>query len=214
MNYQRQMDLLSPDEIIFPVIMVGCGGIGTPTVLNLAKAGFENITLIDPDSVEDHNLPNQFFRLSDLERKKVDALKDMVLDFSDCFVKIIPEFFENQPLSGIVVSGVDSMKSRQAIWSRVKYNVEVPLYVDGRIGGEILQVFTIRPSQIEDIELYEKHLFPDEEAEELPCTARAIIYTGSVIGGSIVSQVKKWLKNEQYYRYISFDLKTMTIVTQ
>lgn len=194
--------------------MIGCGGIGTPAVLNLAKVGFGEITLVDPDSVEEHNLPNQLFRFSDVERKKVDALKDMVLDFSDCSVKMTPELFEDQFLSGIVISGVDSMKSRQAIWSKIKYNIEVPLYVDGRIGGEILQVFTIKPSQIEDIELYEKYLFPDEEAEELSCTARAIIYTGSVIGGLIVSQVKKWLKNEQYYRYISFDLKTMTMVTQ
>jgi len=214
MNYLRQIDILNPNEILYPVTLIGCGGIGSPTALNLAKVGCKNIVLVDPDIVEEHNLPNQLFRFSDVEKKKTEALRDLLLDFSDCDVKLIPEFFKDQELSGVVISGLDTMSARQDVWSKVKFNLEVPLYIDGRIGAEIVQVFTIRPSQIEDIELYESHLFSDEEGVELPCTARAIIYTGFVAGGLIVSQFKKWLREEQFYSYLSFDLKTMTMVLQ
>lgn len=139
----------------------------------------------------------------------------MLTDFAPTVVQPIAGRFEGQmPLSGIVISGVDSMASRQMIWEKVKFNINVPLYIDGRIGGEVLQVFTIQPSQIEDIELYESTLFPDSEAAELPCTARSIIYTGFGEAAFICSQLKKWIKREKYYRKISFDLKTLTAVLQ
>ncbi len=215
MDFRRQLSLLDPNSILFPVTLIGCGGIGSPTALMLAKIGCQQLTLIDPDIVEDHNLPNQLFPLSDVDNTKVDACKKMVNQFSECSVSVVPEKFNgNCELSGIVISGVDTMKARAEIWEKVKFNLEVPLYIDGRIGAEIIQVYTIQPSQIEDIELYEKSLFPDEEALGLPCTARAIIYTGFTVAGLIGSQFKKWIRKETYYCRVSFDLKTMSIVLQ
>lgn len=213
MNYWRQLDILDPNMINFPITLIGCGGIGSPTALALAKMGAGRLILVDPDSVEEHNLPNQLFYRADTGKTKVDALSKMLHDFAEVETQMIPEKFEGQkPLSGIVISGVDSMNSRRMIWEKVKFNFDVPLYIDGRIGGEIIQVFTVRPSQIEDIELYEKTLFPDSEAAELPCTARAIIYTGFAVSALIASQLKKWIKEEWYFQKISFDLKTMTSV--
>jgi molybdopterin-synthase adenylyltransferase len=212
-DYTRQIGILDPDSIIFPVTLIGCGGIGSPTALMLAKLGCPKLTLIDPDRVEKHNLPNQLFPLADLGQLKVEASRRVIEQFSDCQVAVIPEFFGRKiSAEGIVISGVDSMQSRKIIWRRIKYNINVPLYIDGRIGAEIIQVFTIRPSRIEDIELYEDYLFSDKKAAELPCTERAIIYTAFSIAGLIGAQLKKWLKKEDYQPRISFDLKTMSIV--
>lgn len=214
-DYLRQLDILNPNMITFPVTLVGCGGIGSPAALLLAKMGCSQITLIDDDTVEDHNLPNQVYPLTAVGKTKVQACKTMIKSFADCQVKVIPQKFSGQfKLSGVVISGLDSMKARKAVWEAVKFNVDVPLYIDGRIGGEVLQVFTVLPSQIEDIEFYEPALFSDEEAQELPCTARAIMYTGFVIAGIIASQLKKWLKQESYFRKICFDLKTTTQILQ
>lgn len=213
MDFRRQLDIIDPSMIMYPVTLIGCGGIGSPTALVLGKTGCQEFTILDPDIIEAHNLPNQLFPLSDVDRCKVVATRDMVSQFTDCSVRAVPEEFDgSQELSGIVISGVDSMASRQTIWEAVKFNLDVPLYIDGRIGGEIVQVFTVEPSQIEDIELYESSLFPDEEAAELPCTARAVMYVGFVIAGLIASQFKKWINGEQFFRKISFDLKTMTTV--
>ena len=213
MDFRRQLDIIDPNMISYPVMLIGCGGIGSPTALVLGKIGCQDLTILDPDIVEAHNLPNQLFPLSDVDRPKVGAVGDMVIQFTDCSVRAVPEEFDgSQELSGIVISGVDSMSARQTIWEAVKFNMDVPLYIDGRIGGEVIQVFTVQPSQIEDVELYEKTLFPDEEAAQLPCTARAVMYVGFAIAGLIASQFKKWINNEQFFRKISFDLKTMTTV--
>lgn len=217
MNYTRQLGILNPDDIIFPVTFIGCGGIGSPTALLFAKMGCKNLTLIDPDKVEEHNVPNQMFRKKDIEgekdKYKVEAMKEQILDFTDCFVNIVPELFEGQfELSGVVISGVHNMAARKKIWESVKNNFEAPLYIDGRIGGETIHIFTARPYHIDDIEFYEKYLFPDEDAAELPCAERGIMYTGFRIASEIALQFKKWLKKEKYYRAKIIDLSTDTCV--
>ncbi len=216
-DYIGQLDILNPELFRFPVTLIGCGGIGSPTAILLAKVGCPNLTVFDPDKVEAHNLPNQFFRKSDLGKYKASAIFDFVKEISDTHTCACSYQFsdrEKRPL-GMVVSGVDNMHTRLSIWERMRYNTDVPLYVDGRIGGEILEVLTIRPSQVEDVEWYErKFLFSDEDAANLPCTARSIMYTGFVIAGIIVSQIAKWLKGEEYYRRVNLDLKTMTSVLQ
>lgn len=210
MNYLRQLGILDPKNIIFPVTIIGCGGIGSPTALLLAKIGWKKLILVDPDTVEEHNLPNQMYPFSAVGQKKVDACSDLVHQFSNCLVTVLPEKFEDcEP--GIIVSGVDSMKSRMEIWEKIKFNINVPLYLDARIGAELVQLFTVQPSSIEDVEMYEKSLFPDEKSQVLPCTARAIMYTGFTIAGIIGSQLKKWLNDEKYPRRLSFDLHTLIL---
>lgn len=216
MDYLRQLDILNPANISFPLTVIGCGGIGSPTVLELAKMGFPKITLFDYDLVEEHNRPNQLYRKQDLEKSKVTALKDIVAEFAEeCLITTINEKFDgDEPLSGIVISGVDRMATRQLIWDNVKYNVDVPFYIDGRIGGEVFQVYSSEPCQIKDIEFYEKFLFPDEEVAELPCTERGIMYTGFGIAWLIGVELKKWLTNKPYDRRISIDPRNMSLIVQ
>lgn len=213
MDFLRQLDILNPDMIVYPITIIGVGGIGSPLVWILAKMGCKKITLYDPDRVEAHNLPNQFYRLADVNRLKVEAVRESVLQFAGTEITAIPELFEGQrALEGIVILGVDSMKSRREIWRHLRFNLKVPLYLDGRMGGEVVQVFTVRPSQLEDIEAYEESLFSDEEASNLPCSAQSIIYSVVVLGGLIASQIKKWIRKEEYSPKITLDLKTMTLL--
>lgn len=221
MDHTRQLDILDPKLFRFPITLIGCGGIGSPTALILAKVGCPCLTVMDPDNVEAHNLPNQFFRLKDIGRDgssplpKAVACEEILAEFSPCHVTFMIEAFDgSQKLSGIVITSVDTMAARRVIWEKAKFNVEVPLYIDGRIGGETIEVFAIHPSQIEEVEFYEKFLFTDEKAAELPCTARSIMYTGFFIASIIVAQMAKWLRDERVSRRINFDLKTMTMVTQ
>ena len=215
MNFLRQLDILNPDMIVYPITIIGVGGIGSITAWILAKMGCGEITLYDPDVVEEHNLPNQFYRLGDVDKLKVMAVKENILQFAETKLKTIPELFKDQEsLKGIVISGVDSMKAREDIWKKIRYNLNIPLYLDARMGGETVQVFTVRPSQLEDVESYENNLFSDEESSDLPCSAQSIIYSVTVLGGLIASQVKKWIKKEKYSPRITFDLKTMTLLLQ
>jgi len=57
------------------VVIIGAGGLGGPAALYLAAAGVGNITLIDPDLVDDSNLQRQIqFTEADLGQSKTQAL--------------------------------------------------------------------------------------------------------------------------------------------
>ncbi|MEA2098083.1 MAG: ThiF family adenylyltransferase [Patescibacteria group bacterium] len=212
-DYLRQLGFYDPRKDLNPKItIIGCGGIGSPTALMLANMGVKEITLMDFDTVEDHNRPNQGYRRKDIGKPKVEALKEIILEFAECRVTAINEKFVDQNLDGVVIMAVDTMEAREMIWEKVKWNPDVLLCIDGRLAGEYLEVFTIRPNRLEDIEYYEARLFSDEEAIELPCTAKGIIYIGGVIAAFIANQIKKWAKEERIIRKISFDPVVMTLL--
>jgi tRNA A37 threonylcarbamoyladenosine dehydratase len=69
----RQSDLIPEAILSTPITVVGAGAIGSFTVLTLAKMGFNNITVFDDDEIDFVNINNQFYRISDIGKKKVDA---------------------------------------------------------------------------------------------------------------------------------------------
>lgn len=82
----RQKELI-PDLSSEISMVVGVGGIGNWLALNLALIGVKTLILIDPDTIEETNLNRTFFRLSDVGKAKVEALKEMILERrSDCIV--------------------------------------------------------------------------------------------------------------------------------
>ena len=214
MDFWRQQDIVTPNDLErFMVTVIGAGGIGSPTALALAKMGVEKITIYDDDIVEKHNLPNQMYRISDLGKLKVDGTKDICSDFAGITINTIGEKFEKQIVNGIVISGVDSMKSRDIIWKRMKFNPSINLYIDARMGAEVCKICTMNPCDPHDVKWYEKTLFPDDKASEEPCTAKSIIYNTFSIAGLVSSQIKKFVKGQPYPREIIFDLKTLTFIS-
>lgn len=65
------------------VIVFGVGGVGSFAVEALARAGVENITLIDNDVVSTSNINRQIIALhSTVGKKKVDVMKARILDIN------------------------------------------------------------------------------------------------------------------------------------
>jgi molybdopterin-synthase adenylyltransferase len=74
-RFIRQRDVLPPDKLAkLAISVIGCGAVGSFTVLTLAKMGITDITVYDGDKVEEHNLPNQWYKLDHLGMNKTDAL--------------------------------------------------------------------------------------------------------------------------------------------
>lgn len=212
MELLRQLDLVSPDVLETPIHMVGCGGIGSFAALALAKLGCSRLHLYDDDRVEEHNIPNQLFRLADVGRPKVEALSEILEAFTGTHPWPHLHRVEMERLQGIVVSGVDSMVTRKNLWWKaVRHRAGIPLYLDGRLGAEVCRLYAIRPADPDDVRCYEQTLYDDTQTAPVSCTAAAIIYTGFAIASLIADQVKKFATGEPIAREILHDLKTLTL---
>lgn len=213
-DYWRQVDLVRPEQLAFPVTVIGVGGVGSPVALALAKMGCPRITLYDPDLVEPHNLPNQLYRLQDVGRPKVEALAEILRLYAPLDVSPVQEAVAGQALEGVVISAVDSMAARTAIWGgSVRFRGSVPLYLDARMGGEVGRVLAVRPADPDQVRAYEATLYADEAAVEDPCTAQAIIYNTLGIAALVANQVKRFARDEPTERDTIFDFATLSLLT-
>ncbi len=210
-DFWRQQGIVTPD-VLPPVTVIGAGGIGSFTILALAKMGCSTITAIDDDKVEPHNLPNQLYGEPHLGSHKVDAAAAICKQLAGVEVVPVRSRFEKMEGGGVVVSGVDSMEARKDIWSKIKLNVQVPLYIEARMGAEVSRIYSVKPHDPDDIRYYEGMLYDDKDAVEAPCTERAIIYNGFSIGALIANNVKKFAKQEIVPIEVIFDLKTLTFM--
>lgn len=212
-DYSRQSDLVSLAELSVPISLVGTGGIGSSTAFSLAKMGCSRLTIYDQDVVEPHNLPNQLFRLEDVGRSKAEAIREVIRDFTGQDVTAKTERVVDQRLTGVVISAVDSMATRQAIWSQaVRYQAGIDVYIDARMGAEVCRIYSVRATDPADVRFYAETLYDDEDALEEPCTARATFYNALMIAGLICSQVKKHVRGESLSREVILDLKTLTLL--
>jgi molybdopterin/thiamine biosynthesis adenylyltransferase len=219
MDFWRQLDIISPNELRETnVTVIGAGGIGSSTVLTLAKMGVRNLQVWDHDTVEDHNLPNQFYRLSDLGRPKVEALADIVADFTGVAIEPVNQRYRRgSKLSrpGIVISAVDSMSARKEIWLSVKSQSGlVSRYIDSRMGAEVGWIQVVDPSDPASCRRYVGSLYTDEQAFEAPCTARAIWYNAGCLAALIARVVKKIVKGQFVEQELMFDLNLFLFTSQ
>ncbi len=213
MELLRQLDLVRPETLETPVHLIGCGGIGSFVALALGKLGCPHLHLYDDDRIEEHNVPNQLFRIGDVGRAKVEALSEILEAFTGTRAATHRRRVEGERLQGLVVSGVDSMAARKTLWQKtVRHRAGIPLYLDGRLGAEVCRLYAIRPADPDDIRCYEQSLYDDSQALPLSCTAGAIIYGGFAMGSLVAAQVKKFVMGEVVAREILYDLKTLTLV--
>ena len=171
--------------------------------LGLQKLGIPEIIVWDGDKVEIHNVPSQLFRTKDIGQNKSEALLGSLEGMGEEDIIPVQNFWDGEPLEGIVISAVDTMEVRKKIWESIKFKPSVPLFIDGRIGGEAIKVLAKRPSDPDDIKEYERSLIKTEGAPELPCTARAVIDVSLVIAGLIVRCVRGYLKEGTVKTYIA-----------
>ncbi|MBW8755916.1 MAG: HesA/MoeB/ThiF family protein, partial [Sphingomonadales bacterium] len=128
------------------VVLVGCGGIGSPALQYLAAAGVGRLTLVDSDVVEESNLQRQtIFTPADIGRAKAEAAAEWTRRFdsalevraavarvgSDNAARLIED-------ADLVLDGCDNFATRLAV-SDACVSMGVPLTSAalGRFQGQI-----------------------------------------------------------------------------
>ena len=116
-----QIDVEGQQKIIdSTILIIGMGGLGSPTALYLAAAGVGHIMIADFDQVELSNLQRQIIhRTSDIGDDKVNSAKSKLLELNpNIKVTIANELVHTDNLSSlikgvdIVLDGTDNFESR------------------------------------------------------------------------------------------------------
>ena len=206
-NYDRQHALFDPSNQNLKIHIVGVGSIGSFIALNLAKLGFNNIKITDFDMVEEHNIPNQFYRIEDLGKYKVEALSEIIKSFTDLEVEIenikIDENYQwDLDLNSLVVVAVDSMEARQMIFEQIKdYPIKL---LDTRMGGLMYNIYICDLGNEEDRERDKKTLYI--QTSDNPCGEKSIIFNVLNIASESCNIIKMIDKGEEYPRTICRDM--------
>ena len=193
--YHRQLDIFDPDRHAASVAIVGAGAIGSSTALALAKMGVGPLTIYDGDLVEARNQPGQLYGLEDVGKPKVGALSRILYEIAD--VRLVAHFREWKPgeipRAKVIVSAVDTMSVRRALFEAVRYHPGTALFADGRIGGSIAKVLFAAPGNAASLRAYEETLHSDEDAAELPCTARSVFDVNLIVAGLLAQGIRDFL---------------------
>ena len=213
--YSRSIGIFDPLKSK-PVSIIGCGSIGSFAALTLAKMGVQSFHLYDGDYVGEENIGCQNFGWEHLGKLKVDAVRDILVANSPVKAESIvcnPVFvtFETKLPKIITVVGVDSMSARQLIWQKLKD--KVPLIVDGRIGGQVVRVFSVLPTE-EYAEYYEKYFVKDEDAYQLPCTQKNVSYVANITQALIGRAVRNFVQEGRVEKEIGIDMATFVNYTK
>lgn len=128
------------------VVLIGCGGIGSPALQYLAGAGIGRLTLIDDDVVEASNLQRQtIFTEAALGRAKAEAAAEWVRAFDPALEIIVHRTRIDAANAGaliagatVVLDGCDNFATRLAVSDAcVAAGIPLTSAAVGRFQGQV-----------------------------------------------------------------------------
>lgn len=242
MNYSRQLELYDADNRQDSVYIIGAGATGSWLTLILGKLGVATISVIDYDVIEEHNLPNQFFKNNQVGMFKVNALQKNMNDYYSKIGKGIDKYtaavgtppnentssipFENLNAAiqrdikygntATVFCLVDSMTARKEILEGLlNVGCNNIRFIETRMGLTGYRIYDIDLSNNKEVEKYKETLYSDEDAEVSACgTSQSIVSTAMQCASHAVGL---WLGNMNNVDYIPneliFDIQSSVLLT-
>lgn len=172
LDRNRQGDWFKGEEYNKEVHVIGVGATGSFVAYQLAKMGVKHLHVWDFDHVEEHNVANQIYGIGDIGKYKVEALAERILN--DVGLEIVTHTEKvtsaHKPqLKGVVFILTDTMASRKDIFSALKFNMNVSLVVETRMGIDCGRIYVVNPLSVPQTKTYENTFYDDDVAEVSFC---------------------------------------------
>lgn len=192
-RYANQLDIINPKFEQTKVVIIWAGGIGSTTTMCLAQMGIKDITVIDYDEVENHNLASQLYKESDIGKPKTIALQENVKTFTWIDITAINDKFKPEHVkdADIVIIGVDNMATRKEVVESL--TTKTIRFIDARMQSEAFILYQYIP--VFETDLYMRTRYSDEEASPETCTNKSVSYNTFAIA-SIISRFVVWIIKE------------------
>ena len=220
-DYRKQHDLIDVSKVDTPIHVIGAGSLGSWLTFFLLKMGFKNINVYDFDQIEEHNLPNQFYRECDIGDDKVSALFHAYEEYFDDVVYRLRihsgRLDDNSPpLAGIILCAVDTMHSRKELYETLfKYNAQSKVWIEGRLSVYGAYVYSVPYSNMKAKSEYEKTFYDDAEAEVSACGISQTALPSAVNAASVmVMQMIEYLNGNELTNAIEYSIPWIVSVTK
>lgn len=214
MNLIKSYEFFQPEKDKSRIHIVGCGSVGSTIAENLARCGITKMTLYDFDKVESHNVHNQMFDERHIGMTKVDALASILKDINpeiERDLKLVPEGWTDQKMSGYIFLAVDSIDIRKEIVDKHFNDMNVRAVFDVRT---LLTGAQHYAADWMDLKM-KKNLvasmgFTHEEAmDETPVSAcgttLGVVTTVRLISALAVNNYIKFVKGEGLWKFVQID---------
>jgi len=199
-----------PLQDSFPLV-IGAGGIGSWLVHFLARAGAKPI-VCDMDLYDINNMGGQLCKLSDIRKNKAIAVSELISDMlgPDQVLPLDVKYDKDSPAYPIMLCAVDDMDVRKLAYEKwLSQGDNRKLFVDGRMGAEMFQVYAATL----DNDNYLEHWFPPNEATTLPCAYKATSHIGSMTASAMVGILTNYLGGDVVPEKISYVSNLMELET-
>jgi tRNA A37 threonylcarbamoyladenosine dehydratase len=96
------------------LILLGVGGVGSFALDSLYNTGITDITIVDFDTYEESNMNRQLGSKGNIDRIKVDVLKEIYPNVTPINVKITPEWIDEFDFSSYdyILDAIDDIKPK------------------------------------------------------------------------------------------------------
>lgn len=212
MDLSKSYEFFDPSKVKGRVHIVGCGSVGSALAENIARLGVKKFDLWDFDIVEPHNIVNQQFTRLDIGKTKAEAVKEMIEAINDeAEVRIHPEGWNGETMSGYIFLAVDSIEIRRAIVEKHKMNFSVKAVFDFRTGLTDAQHYAAdwsKPNE-KDALLASMQFSHDEAKADTPVSACGItlgvVTTVRLIVGVGVNNFINFIKGDGNWKFVYCD---------
>ena len=198
-RYLRNKDLIDQSRLD-KITVIGAGGIGSALLQNAAIMGFKEITVWDPDMLEEHNLSTTSWPEVYINKPKIEAAEHKLFELNKkCKVTTFQNYWESgMSLENKVFLTPDNMECRLAVYEQWKKNPNRDFLIDMRMGALGYEIITVTRENDYFMESY----VPSSSIADDPCTAKHTIFCGSLAASFGLSQAFNVLQNRLYYAYI------------